>query len=230
MGAPHVNVAFKLAKAVKKVLAAKEIKINNSIVKVKPYKLKKEKNVKPENIFKRTVHLKNLNSKTTEDDIREHFANCGNIENVKIIAKKNFTYGFIVFEKTECVQPALKLHNSVLNNATIKVYERSIGKTNIEVKRDPNLTILLRNTQQLKCIEGKKLEKIFEKCGEVDLLDIMCKKNVLAFVTFKTKDAAEKAFKMDGQVVQGIELAVEQYSTEKRKTSVFVAHLPHGML
>ncbi|KAJ8890365.1 hypothetical protein PR048_009873 [Dryococelus australis] len=78
-----------------------------------------------------TLFIKNLNFKTSEDNIREHFRNCGSIHSVTIATRKdpNFSeqllsmgYGFIHFKKHAAVEKALKiLQHSVLDDFTIEL-------------------------------------------------------------------------------------------------------------
>ncbi|XP_061396378.1 DNA-binding protein modulo-like [Musca vetustissima] len=224
------NIAFKNAKSATAALSADKASIKGSNISVtkKQISAKKQKKTKEsapkEDARERTVYVKFLKRGTTEEQLREHFSACGDIEDVRIILKNSIAYGFVAFTEKKMVKEALKLHNSILNGSTIGVLESSADNNKVS-KRDPSLTIVLKNTQNLESVEGDKLESIFEKCGEIESMDVVCRKNTLAFITFKEKEAVEKAYKLNGKKVKDISLDLEAYNPDKPKTSIFVSHI-----
>lgn len=222
------NVAFKTEKAATAALAAhKTVQVNGSTIEVvlKSEWHKKEKYDVNES-RDRTVYVKYLKHGTTEEQIQAHFESCGEIERIKLVERNSVAFAFVTFTDKAVVESAKKLHNSVLNDTTIGVYENSVNSNGQLGNRDEKLTIILKNTKQnFDKMEGSKLESIFADCGEIASMDVLCKKNTLAFITFKTEDAVEKAFKLNGETVQDVELEIEHYNAEKKKTSIYIANV-----
>ncbi|XP_017467424.1 PREDICTED: DNA-binding protein modulo [Rhagoletis zephyria] len=177
----------------------------------------------------RTVYIKSLKSGTTEDQVREHFAECGEIESVNVFSRHQHSYGFVCFEDESSIAAATKLHNSVLNGMNIWVLQSDQQVK--EVTKDPQRTILIKNNQSLESIDPAKLDSIFSKCGEIESTSILCKKNVLAFITFKDEKGAKKALKLNGSSSQGLDLEIEEYKviTPKHKTTVFIQNVKPGV-
>lgn len=220
------NIAFKTAKAAEAAIAAsRKIKVVNSLVDVTAKRLRK-----PDETRGRTVYVKYLKLNTTEGQVMKHFEACGEIERCRVTAKPNIAFAYVTFTDKESVKEAVKLHNSILNGGTIAVYEHK-SEPYIQLgQRDHKLIILLRNKQEFDSLEGARLEKIFSKCGEIDQMEVICGKNVLAFIVFKNEQAVEKALKLSGKTQDGIELEVEKYDGVRKKTSIYVSNLALGML
>lgn len=225
------NVAFKTPKAAEAAIAvSKKIKVLESPVEVTQKKPRKEGEKGKFDVNEsrdRTVYVKYLALTTTEDEIREHFAACGEIERCKVITKNKVTFAYVTFAKKESMKPVLKLHNSILNGRTIGVYESAPDKIVKLGQRDPKLVVMLKNKQQLEVLEGAILEKIFSKCGQIEQIEVMCRKNILAAIVFKNEKSVEKALKLSGKTEEGIELEVEKYDGERKKTAVHVSNLKY---
>ncbi|XP_011295007.1 DNA-binding protein modulo isoform X2 [Musca domestica] len=222
------NIAFKNSKSATAALSAdkKNVKGCNIVVTKKQISKKGKKQKDTANVGReRSVYVKFLKRGTTEDQLKEHFSSCGDIEEVRVVLKNSVTYAFVTFTEKEMVQKALKLHNSILNGSTIGVLESSTDNNSQGNKRDPNLTIVLKNTQNLESIEGEKLESIFAKCGEIESMDVVCRKTTLAFITFKDETAVKKAFKLNGKQIKEISIDMEAYNPDKPKTSIFVSNV-----
>ncbi|XP_037818020.1 DNA-binding protein modulo isoform X2 [Lucilia sericata] len=218
------NVAFKTMKAAKAALADRKVKVQGSLIIINPHKPKRES--KFNETRERCVYVRYLKTGTTEEDLKKHFEGCGKIENIKVVNKFNTTFAFVTFADKSSVDAALELHNSVLNDVNIGVNKQSeskLGKT-----YEANLTVMVKNKQNFENIDGAKIKSIFSKCGEIDILDVVCKKNVLAFVCYKTEQAAKKALKLNGKTEQGIELETELYDPYSKKTTIHVTNLPRG--
>lgn len=227
------NIAFKNSKSATAALSAdkKNVKGCNIVVTKKQISKKGKKQKDTANVGReRSVYVKFLKRGTTEDQLKEHFSSCGDIEEVRVVLKNSVTYAFVTFTEKEMVQKALKLHNSILNGSTIGVLESSTDNNSQGNKRDPNLTIVLKNTQNLESIEGEKLESIFAKCGEIESMDVVCRKTTLAFITFKDETAVKKAFKLNGKQIKEISIDMEAYNPDKPKTSIFVSNVAKGMI
>ncbi|XP_075154561.1 modulo [Haematobia irritans] len=225
------NISFKNANATTLALSANKKLIKGSpiVVTMKQNNAKKIKKANEKASANesrdRSVYVKFLKRGTTEEQLKLHFSSCGDVENVRVIIKNSITYAFVTFSTKEMVADALALHNSVLNGNTIGVFESSVDAAEQMAKRDPTLTVMLRNNQHLEHIEGKKIESIFKKCGEIESMDVICRKNCLAFITFKSPSAVEKAFELNGKTVEDIALEVVAYNPEKPKTSIFIINI-----
>ena len=100
----------------------------------KPYKLvvkvSDKDQVKNKPIFKREVYVSNIDFQLTENDIRNHFITCGDIESVvlpingemKSKGNNNSGFGFVVFKSETSVSSALELNGlSIKTNRKIRV-------------------------------------------------------------------------------------------------------------
>lgn len=176
----------------------------------------------------RTVHVNGLNVRLNEDMIKSHFAGCGEIEKINLFRKKTIAFAFVTYKSKEMAVEALKMHNTVLAGNTITV-KACVNKEDITPpQRDPKRTIALRNSMDLKGIEGSLLESIFSKCGEIESMDVICRKSALAFITFTNEEAVEEAHKLNGTTENGLLLEVAPYNPDMAKTSVFVSNVGKG--
>ena len=95
--------------------------------------------VKKEVDNKLSVFVGNLPFNIQEEELREHFSQCGDVDDVRIIRDKETGvgkgFGYISFEKRESVGFAIKLQNSELKGRKLRVF-RSVDKT--EAKRSFN--------------------------------------------------------------------------------------------
>ncbi|XP_065372473.1 DNA-binding protein modulo [Calliphora vicina] len=228
-GGTVANVAYKTEKAATAALEAnKKVKVLDSLIWVTKYAKSSDKKQKTKinESRERSVYVRYLKAGTTEDQLRAHFEGCGEMERVKLVNKFNTTFGFVTFTDTSSKEAALKLHNSVLNDVNIGVCENNENPTQVGQLYDEKLTVMVKNKQSFECVEVAKLESIFSKCGEIESMDIVCKKNVLAFITYKTEQAAQKALKLNGKTEQGIELESELYNPFNKKTAIYISNLP----
>lgn len=174
------------------------------------------------------VYVKNIKLGTTADQIKKYFQSCGEVKSVKIIDRDTNNFAFVNFKDKAAVAEAIKLHNKKFNNATISVYANDPQRK--FKKRNEKLTIKLINKQDFKDLDSIKLEDIFSKCGEIIDLVVLCKKNTLAFITFKTEQAVQKVFELNGTTVQDIELEIAAYDTQKPKTTIYVLNIHPGKI
>ncbi|XP_040407680.1 RNA-binding protein 34 isoform X1 [Cygnus olor] len=74
---------------------------------------------------KRSVFLGNLSYDISDDAVREHFADCGDVVAVRIVRDRQTGmgkgFGYILFENTDAVHLALKLNNSDLMGRKVRV-------------------------------------------------------------------------------------------------------------
>ncbi|XP_009949981.1 PREDICTED: RNA-binding protein 34, partial [Leptosomus discolor] len=74
---------------------------------------------------KRSVFLGNLSYDISDDAVREHFSVCGDVVGVRVVRDRKTGlgkgFGYVLFENTDAVHLALKLHESVLLGRKIRV-------------------------------------------------------------------------------------------------------------
>ncbi|KAM9196769.1 RNA-binding protein 34 [Mergus octosetaceus] len=74
---------------------------------------------------KRSVFLGNLSYDISDDAVREHFADCGDVVAVRIVRDRQTGmgkgFGYILFENTDAVHLALKLNDSALQGRKVRV-------------------------------------------------------------------------------------------------------------
>ncbi|XP_078061550.1 RNA-binding protein 34 isoform X2 [Mustelus asterias] len=80
---------------------------------------------------RKSVFLGNLPYDISEDQVRDHFCQCGEIESVRIV-RDRFSgmgkgFGYVLFQSTDAVTLALKLNNSELKERQVRV-SRSVRK------------------------------------------------------------------------------------------------------
>ncbi|CAH0391023.1 unnamed protein product [Bemisia tabaci] len=162
-----------------------------------------------------TLFIKNLNFNTNEEEIKDHFKNCGKIAKVTVARKKDpskpgallsMGYGFIQFYQQAALNEALKtLQLSSLDGHQIELKksnrtlqtEAHVSRKLTNTKKQTGTKILVRNIPfQAKESEIKELFKTF---GEIKSLRIP-KKMVgtgshrgFGFVEFYTKHDAKRA-------------------------------------
>lgn len=228
------DIAFKNAKAAKAVLESEtQWEVKGAPVEVYPKTPSKKLTVaqKRDEAIKnqeRTVHVKGLSTKIIESKLRTHFGEFGEIEKVHLIKKRTVAFAFILYRTKEMAIKALKLHNTVLGENTISV-KACVNKEEMgPPTRDPKLTIIVKNCEDLKAVEGSRLEAIFSKCGEIDNMDVICRKSALAFITFTTEEAVAEAHKLNGKTEEGLLLEIAPFDPDKAKTSIFVSNVARG--
>ena len=70
----------------------------------------------------RTLWVNRLSKETTEEDLRNHFLNCGQIQDVLLCSSRNSNYAFVVFESNEIVRKAInEKNNSELNERELQL-------------------------------------------------------------------------------------------------------------
>ncbi|NWI18998.1 RBM34 protein, partial [Crypturellus soui] len=89
---------------------------------------------------KRSIFLGNLSYDISDDAVREHFADCGDIVAVRIVRDRQTGigkgFGYILFENTDAVHLALKLNNSDLMGRKVRV-KRCVEKGKAQ-QQNPN--------------------------------------------------------------------------------------------
>ncbi|XP_023938521.2 probable RNA-binding protein 19 [Bicyclus anynana] len=195
----------KNTKMTQKVKESKQEQINNEII----------EDEQPDN--NTTLFVKNINFKTTEASLREHFSGCGNIHSVTIAKKKDpknpgkmlsMGYGFVQFVKKEHANEALKeLQSSTLDGKSLELKRSERGNTT-DVKSSRKSTkdstqngtkILVRNVPFQ--ANRNELHEIFRAFGDIKTLRLPKKLAAgsdqhrgFAFVDYYSKADAKCAF------------------------------------
>lgn len=164
-----------------------------------------------------TLFVKNLNFKTTEDDLKAHFSKCGKIHSITIAKKKDpkhpgqflsMGYGFIQFYKQQDANEALKLlQNSTLDEKPLELKRSERGNTNeIKTSKKSNKVTLQNGTKILVRnvpfqANRNELHEIFRAFGEIKTLRLPKKMSPgsdqhrgFAFIDYHSKADAKSAF------------------------------------
>ncbi|CDW58072.1 RNA binding protein 34 [Trichuris trichiura] len=76
---------------------------------------------------KRSVFVGNLPFDVSEDQLYEHFADCGEIKAVRVVRDKKYGlgkgFGYVVFQNASSVLLALKLHGSQMGRREIRIFK-----------------------------------------------------------------------------------------------------------
>jgi RNA recognition motif-containing protein len=108
--------------------------------------------------LKNIIWVNRLSKNVTEEDIKEHFKECGEIKTIFICLSKNrnSTYCFVEFTNEECAQKALDKNNTELGGNDIVVaiadnvqYDRSVRRTDARVKLNEKIEDEIKDMDKL---------------------------------------------------------------------------------
>ncbi|CAH0546804.1 unnamed protein product [Brassicogethes aeneus] len=187
-----------------------------------------------------TLFVKNLNFKTTDEELKKHFAVCGKVHYANVALKKDINnpdnklsmgYGFVRFTHKSSTDKALKtLQGLELNGKTLELKrsERTLkneAQSSRKVNKATKQTgtkILVRNVPfQAKL---KEIQELFSTFGEIKALRLPKKMAAgsdshrgFAFVDYVTNSDAKSAFEALSQSTHlyGRRLVLEWASTEE---------------
>ncbi|XP_001605134.2 probable RNA-binding protein 19 [Nasonia vitripennis] len=165
-----------------------------------------------------TLFVKNLDFRTTEEQLRKHFSKCGKLHYASVSTKKDpknpgnklsMGYGFVRYKfKSDCERALKELQTSNLDGKTLdlKRSERTLqtdvittAKKTSKITEQTGTKILVRNVPfQANADEVKELFKAFGEIKSVRLPKKMVgeeKHRGFGFVEFYTKKEAKRAFK-----------------------------------
>lgn len=103
---------------------------------------------------KNIVWVNRLAPQITEEQVREHFVDCGEVSDVFVCSSRNrnSTYCFVTFVDESCAQKALDLNNTVLGDSQINValaddrlYARSVKRTEAKARLDAQIDEAIQN-------------------------------------------------------------------------------------
>ncbi|XP_014782643.1 RNA-binding protein 34 [Octopus bimaculoides] len=123
-----------------------------------------EANFKKKNIdHKKSTFVGNLPFDIHEQDLREHFLDCGPISNVRVIRDKmtgvGKGFGYVTFEDTDAAMFALQLNDSELNGRKIRVKASTMNKDRQIINDDDNKRKKLKGKESDKDFVGMKAVK-----------------------------------------------------------------------
>nr|XP_022906482.1 probable RNA-binding protein 19 [Onthophagus taurus] len=187
-----------------------------------------------------TLFVKNLNFKTTDEDLKRHFETCGKLYSAMVTMKKDMNnpgnklsmgYGFVRYFLKSSTNKALKeLQGSSLDGKTLELKrsERTLANDVITTRKvtkkgkPTGSKLLVRNVP----FQAKKEElfELFKTFGEIKALRLPKKMTVgetthrgFAFVDYFTSSDAKKAFEALSQSTHlyGRRLVLEWATTEE---------------
>lgn len=173
----------------------------------------------------RTVVVGLIGPKITTEDLKTYFEKVAPVEMVTISPNRFNPKAFVLLASADDVPKALKLHSTELFSRYITV--RPVSPSAKE--RSSNNTIVVDNLGKHESYSAEALEKIFKKFGEVDEVDVVCSKTVLAFVSFKLSEAAAKALdQLQGKTVNKLELKLHRFERATSTRAILVTNLSSG--
>lgn len=144
------------------------------------------------------------------------------MEAVTISSNRLMPRAFVRLASVDDIPKALKLHSTELFSRFITV--RRVSQESIS--RTSELTLVVENVGKHESYSSDALEKIFKKFGDVEEIDVVCSKAVLAFVTFKQSDAATKALaQLDGKTVNKFEWKLHRFERSTSGRAILVTNL-----
>ena len=113
-----------------------------------------------------SVFVGNLPFNIQEEELREHFIQCGDVDDVRIIRDKKTGagkgFGYVAFKKKESVGFAIKLQNSELKGRKIRVFksvDKSEAKRSFNKKKDRQYRLKDVTSKKKNPVKGQK--KVF---------------------------------------------------------------------
>ena len=117
-----------------------------------------------------SVFVGNLPFSIKEEELRQHFTQCGDVDDVRIIRDKQTGIGkgfsYVAFKKKECVGFALKLQNSELNGRKIRVFksvDKNEAKRPFNKKKDRQYRLMDVTSKSSNPVKGQKKMHSFNK-------------------------------------------------------------------
>ncbi|EDW99279.1 DNA-binding protein modulo [Drosophila yakuba] len=210
-----VLIAFKTPAGVENALQAKAkaLTLGDNVLSVSLMRNKEEDN-------ERTVTVGLIGTNVTKTDLKTYIEKVAPVESVTFSANRLNPKAFVRLVSVDDVPKVLKLHSTELFSRFITVCPL---KQNT-ITRTSEHTLIIENVGRHESYSSDALEKIFKKFGDVKEVDVLCSKQVLAFVTFKESDAATKALaEVDGKTINNVEFKVHRFADRGR--SILVTNL-----
>ncbi|KAH8383239.1 hypothetical protein KR009_007533 [Drosophila setifemur] len=221
-GANNAIVAFETAAGADAALEArpKALTLDGSVLRVSLVRNNAGNN-------DRTVVVGLIGPHVTQEDIKAHFEKIGAVEAVNITGNRSHPRAFVRFVSADDVSKALKLHSTELFSRFITVRLQSFMD---EAVKTPEHTIIIQNVGKHESYSSDAIEKIFKKIGELNFVDIVCSKFVLAFISFKEPEHATKALnQLNGKTINNLELKLIRFERNTSYRSIVVSNLAQGV-
>ena len=176
------------------------------------------------------VFVGELDTSLPLDDIKEHFyLSCGPISEIQDFHNERGRYAFITFETIEDARKAFALSGSVLGDRAIVVnkkfrkerpereqWERTEPRARDEPREAPpadSKSVFVGNIDP--SLPSEDVRALFElHCGPMDFTDLLNERGRYGFATFRTVEAACKAFALTGTVLGDHALVVKKKYAE----------------
>ncbi|XP_017057259.1 DNA-binding protein modulo [Drosophila ficusphila] len=176
-----------------------------------------------ESFNERTVVVGLIGPKVTKEELKAVFEKVAPVESVTLSANRTNPKAFVRLLSVDDVPKALSLHSTELFSRFITVRE---VKVKTDKPKSIENTLVIENLGKHESFNCDALEKIFKKFGEVDFVDVVCSKTVLAFVTFKQAEAASKALtQLQGKTINNLELKLQRFERSSGARSILVTNL-----
>jgi RNA recognition motif-containing protein len=190
------------------------------------------------------ITIQNLSQNITTDDLTTEFKKYGLIKEVRLTDKSFHKIGFIDYSSIEEAENAIKkmdqkvfFEKVIFVKFSLTKLKRGSSSTDEEyhkikkLKRDatPSEGVVIKNLNFL--TTRKTLEKIFEKCGNIKIMDMIeneGKNSGWAIINFYDKNSAEKAMLLDGTKIDNRKIVIEYLDTtlETTKNRIVFKNLP----
>ena len=171
------------------------------------------------------VFVGGLSWDAKENDLQDLFADCGHVENVKILMTpegRSKGAAFIMFDSEAGVERAMALDGSEHMGRRIKVNRSSDKPPARRTAGDPN-TVFVGNLSYQTTEDD--LRDFFKSCGEVK--DVRLAKDHMdgrpkgfAHVEFMSSDDVSQALKLSGEDLNGRDVKVD-YAVRKQESGGF---------
>jgi len=173
----------------------------------------------------KTIHIAGLSWSATEDAVREHFSECGEITNVRLPLRddgKLKGFGFVDFATADAAQKALELDSTSLLDRSIKITLSTGGGGDSQKKAfepraptqkpDGCTTVWVGNLAWGATEDD--LYAAFEDCGEITSVRLATDRDTgkprgFGHVEFAETESSDKAVAKAGTLVGGREIRVD---------------------
>ena len=160
----------------------------------------------------RTVFVGNLDPSVEEENLREVFKPCGDIESIRVVKNygKAAAYAYVNFKVPQAAQRALDLDHTPL------ITQSGKKRMNVKPFRSNKIArVVFKNvlfvTNLPENITEEALQEMFGECGEVTQLRLYSGpkhvkpgKTPYGYVEFKDETGAEVALELNGMEIEGV--------------------------
>lgn len=187
----------------------------------------------PEAKSARQVYVGNLPLELNQDQLRAHFIGCGEIAEIRVMMRpsgeKSRGFGFIVFKDKASCASALKLNGLPFAGRELKV-SGTTGTETAPLSKDAKRKKDMKGNPELEVMFGnmpfgadkKAIRKKVKECGPTDRVLVPYqtygkfkgRHKGVAFVTYKTEEAFQKALALNGTVYKGVNIKAIKHGTE----------------